>query len=218
MHIIIFYNYNEPMYHLIPVFLALFFHRLLSRSRTYLIDFSCLKPAKHLRLPVSGLLEHMNLIERFDKKSIAFMSSVVTYSGIGDETYLPPALHLIPVSPTHEDAMQESHMLLFPVLDELFAKIEVLPQEIDLLVVNCSGFCPSPSLSSIIVNQYNMRIDVKSYNISGMGCGAGVIGVDIAKRFLETRQAKSYALVVSTEITSIGWYATILSIPTWLYI
>ncbi|KAJ4774782.1 3-ketoacyl-CoA synthase [Rhynchospora pubera] len=134
------------------------------------------------------------------------MTKVITSSGIGEETYLPPALHLIPFSPTHEDTIQESHMLFFPTLDELFAKTKVLPQGIGLLVVNCSGFCPSPSLSSIVVNRYNMRPDVKSYNISGMGCGAGIIGIDISKHFLERRKAKSYALAVSIQILSTGWY------------
>ncbi|KAF3325035.1 3-ketoacyl-CoA synthase 4-like protein [Carex littledalei] len=200
-----FFNYH-PIYHLIPMSLALLFHRLLSPSQTYIIDFSCLKPPKSLRVPVSMFHEHLCLMKCFDKESVSFMTKVVTSSGMGNETCFPPSLHLIPPSSKHEDAIQESHMLFFPTLDELFAKTKVLPREIDLVVVNCSGFCASPSLSSIIVNHYDMRSDVKSYNISGMGCGAGVIGVDIAKGFLEKRRARSYALVISTEILSTGWY------------
>ncbi|KAJ1693180.1 hypothetical protein LUZ63_009878 [Rhynchospora breviuscula] len=206
MQIFIFFSNCHPLYHLIPTFLTLFCHHFLSPSATHLVDFSCLRPAKHLRVPIATLLEHFNLIKRSDKEGIAFMIKVITSSGIGEETYLPLALRLIPISPTHKDAIQESHMQLLPTLDELFAKTKVLPQEIDLLVVNCSGFCTSPSLSSIVVNHYNMRSDVKSYNISGMGCGAGIIGIDIAKRFLERRKAKSYALVVSIQILSTGWY------------
>ncbi|KAJ4777073.1 3-ketoacyl-CoA synthase [Rhynchospora pubera] len=207
MHILIFFSNYHPMYHLIPTFITLLFHRLIfSTPQIRIIDFSCLKPDKHLRVPIASLLEHFNLVKRFDKESIAFMTKVITSSGIGEETHLPPALRLIPVSPTHEDTIQESHMLFFPTLDELFAKTKVSPQEIDLLVVNCSGFCPSPSLSSIVVNRYNMRSDVKNYNISGMGCSAGVLGIDIANRFLMRRRERAYALVVSTEIVSVGWY------------
>ncbi|XP_024980631.1 3-ketoacyl-CoA synthase 9-like [Cynara cardunculus var. scolymus] len=43
-------------------------------------------------------------------------------------------------------------------------------QKPNFIIVNCSGFCPSPSVSSIIVNKYATREDVKSFNISGMGC------------------------------------------------
>lgn len=197
----------HPINYLIPISLALlWFHRFLSPSKTYILDFSCMKPPKNLRVPIAMFHEHLCLTKCFDKESISFMNKILTSSGIGNESCFPPSLHLIPPSCRHEDAIQESHMLFFPTLDELFAKTKVLPREVDLVVVNCSGFCPSPSLSSIIVNHYDMRSDVKSYNISGMGCGAGVIGIDVAKRFLEKCKAKSYALVVSTEIVSIGWY------------
>jgi 3-ketoacyl-CoA synthase len=202
------FNYH-PINYVIPISLALWFHRFLSPSKTYILDFSCLKPPKSLRVPVSMFHEHLCLTKCFDKGSISFMTKILTSSGMGNESCLPPSLHFIPPSSTHEDAIRESHMLLFPTLDELFSKTKILPREIDLVVVNCSGFCPSPSLCSIIVNNYDMRSDVKSYNISGMGCGAGVIGIEVAKRFLEKCRAKSYALVISTQIVSTGWYVPV---------
>nr|CAD1821577.1 unnamed protein product [Ananas comosus var. bracteatus] len=124
----------------------------------------------------------------------------------GQRDLLPPSLHYIPPSATHLDAMREVHMLLFPTLDDLFAKTRVRPLDVDALVINCSGFCPSPSLSAIVVNRYGMRHDVRSFNLSGMGCSAGVVGVDVARTLLSNINRRSYAIVMSTEIVSTGWY------------
>jgi predicted naringenin-chalcone synthase len=59
--------------------------------------------------------------------------------------------------------------------------------DIDILVVNCSLFCPTPSLSAMIVNHFGMRQDVLSYNLGGMGCSAGVIAIGLAEKMLQVR-------------------------------
>lgn len=40
-------------------------------------------------------------------------------------------------------------------------------KDIDILVVNCSLFNPTPSLSAMIVNHFKMRSDVITYNLAG---------------------------------------------------
>ena len=40
-------------------------------------------------------------------------------------------------------------------------------KDIDILVVNCSLFNPTPSLSAMIVNHFHMRSDILSYNLAG---------------------------------------------------
>ncbi|KAL0294776.1 UNVERIFIED_CONTAM: 3-ketoacyl-CoA synthase 5 [Sesamum radiatum] len=62
-----------------------------------------------------------------------------------------------------------------------------------------------PSLSSIIVNKYSMREDIKSFTISGMGCSASALAIDMAQNILKTHR-NSNALILSTEILSTGWY------------
>ncbi|WVZ82674.1 hypothetical protein U9M48_029913 [Paspalum notatum var. saurae] len=171
-----------------------------------LVDFSCLKPRRRLRVPVATLLEHLRLIGCFDGGSVEFMTKVVEASGMGNETYFPPSLRCIPPTATHADAVQEAHMLFFPTLDDLFARTGVAPAAVGALVVNCSGFCPAPSLAAIIAHRYRMRADVKTLNLSGMGCSAGVVGVDVARGLLLTHPATLYAVVVSAEIVSVGWY------------
>ena len=126
------------------------------------------------------------------------MTKAIRSSGMGNETYLPPAS-------THAHAIREAHMLFFPALDDLFGKSSVPPSAVGALVVNCSGFCPAPSLAAIIANRYRMRADVKIFNLSGMGCSAGSISVDVAAGLLRAH-AMSYAVVVSAEILTVGWY------------
>ena len=57
--------------------------------------------------------------------------------------------------------------------------------QVDILVVNCSLFNPTPSLSAMIINHFKMRSNIVSYNLAGMGCSAGVIAVNLAKELLQ---------------------------------
>ncbi len=59
--------------------------------------------------------------------------------------------------------------------------------QVDILIVNCSLFNPTPSLSAMIVNHFKMKSNVVSYNLSGMGCSAGVIAISLAKELLQVR-------------------------------
>ena len=94
---------------------------------------------------------------------------------------------------------------MFSVLDELFAATNTDPQDVDILVVNCSLFNPTPSLSAMIINKYKMREDIQSYNLSGMGCSASVIAVHLAKDLLQV-YPNSNAVIVSTENITQNWY------------
>uniref|UniRef100_A0ACD5XY02 Uncharacterized protein n=1 Tax=Avena sativa TaxID=4498 RepID=A0ACD5XY02_AVESA len=195
--------------YLLPVCaMLLLLRRSALRADINLVDFAFLRPPRRLRVTTPGLLEHFRLIGCFDDASVEFMSRVVEASGMCDETYFPAPLHRIPPSATHADAVQEAGALFFPTLDDLFAKTGVLPSDVGALVVNCSGFCPAPSLASVIVNRYGMRGDVKAFSLSGMGCAAGVVGVDVARGVLRAHEgAVRYAVVVSAEIVTVGWYA-----------
>lgn len=97
---------------------------------------------------------------------------------------------------------------MFGALDNLFASTGVKPKDIGILVVNCSLFNPTPSLSAMIINKYKLRGNIKSYNLGGMGCSAGVISVDLARELLQVHRA-TYAVVVSTENITLNWYVAI---------
>ncbi len=55
-------------------------------------------------------------------------------------------------------------------------------------MVNCSLFCPTPSLSAMLVNRFGMRSSILSYNLGGMGCSAGIIAIGLAEKLLQVRQ------------------------------
>ncbi|CAL5073233.1 unnamed protein product [Urochloa decumbens] len=199
--------------HLVPASAMLL---LLWRSTTtrraaaagiHLVDFACLSPPRRLRIPTAALLEHLRLIGCFDAGSVEFMSKVIEASGMGEETYFPASLHLIPPSSTHADALAEARAMLVPTLDALFARSGVPPSAVGAVVVSCSGFCPAPSLASVVASHYRMRDGVRAFSLSGMGCAAGVAAVDVARGVLAARAgAVEYAVVVTAEIVTVGWY------------
>ncbi|XP_022737292.1 3-ketoacyl-CoA synthase 9-like [Durio zibethinus] len=200
----------EPIFHILLLFCFLLFSVLgplaFKSPSVYLVDFSCFKPPSFCKVSFSHFIEHASLIESFDSESVEFMAKILASSGLSEETYLPPGLHCIPPKTHQREYIKEAEMVLFPLMDDLLSKAKLTPCDIDILIINCSGFCPSPSLSSIIVGKYSMRSDVKSYNLSGMGCSAGAIGIDLAQNLLTTNK-NSYAIVLSTEILSAGWYS-----------
>lgn len=63
--------------------------------------------------------------------------------------------------------------------------LTTLPLQVDILIVNCSLFNPTPSLSAMIVNHFKFKSNVITYNLSGMGCSAGVIAVSLARELLQ---------------------------------
>ena len=54
--------------------------------------------------------------------------------------------------------------------------------------------------------RYRLRSDVRTFNLGGMGCSAGVIAVDLAKDLLRVLRRETLALVVSTENITQNWY------------
>ncbi|QHO30791.1 3-ketoacyl-CoA synthase [Arachis hypogaea] len=57
----------------------------------------------------------------------------------------------------------------------------------------------------MIVNKYKLRGNIRSFNLDGMGCSAGVIAIDLAKDMLQVHR-NTYAVVVSTENITQNWY------------
>ncbi|THU57273.1 hypothetical protein C4D60_Mb03t01780 [Musa balbisiana] len=195
----------------------------------YLVDFACYRPSDDLKvrsrcLPwtaVCGLeltwrcvcqVSNEEFVElarksgKFDEESLAFQSRILKNSGIGDESYVPRSIFSPGNCATMKEGRAEASMAMFGALDELFEKCRVRPKDVGVLVVNCSLFNPTPSLSAMIVNHYKMRGNILSYNLGGMGCSAGVVALDLARDMLQANPS-SYAVVVSTEAVSFTWYA-----------
>lgn len=114
-----------------------------------------------------------------------FQKKILERSGLGQKTSLPPALLRVPQNPCIAEAKKEAEEVMFGAIDELLEKTGVSAKDIGILIVNCSLFNPTPSLSAMIVNHYKLRENIKSYNLSGMGCSAGLISIDLAKQLLQ---------------------------------
>lgn len=63
------------------------------------------------------------------------------------------------------------------------------PKDVDIIVTTCSIFCPTPSLTSMVVNHFKMRTDVQSYHLGGMGCSNGVVAVNLIKDLLRVSRS-----------------------------
>ncbi|GAB4844652.1 inositol polyphosphate kinase kcs1 [Ancistrocladus abbreviatus] len=171
----------------------------------YLVDFACYKPEDERKLSVDSFLNMTEECGGFEQETVQFQKKISRRCGLGDETYFPPGITSKPPDLTVTQARREAESVIFSTLDALFKKTGVQPGEIDILVVNCSLFNPTPSLSSMIVNHYKLKPSIKSYNLGGMGCSAGLISIDLAKHMLRANP-NSYALVFSTENITLNWY------------
>jgi 3-ketoacyl-CoA synthase len=100
---------------------------------------------------------------------------------------------------------EEAETVIYSTMEALLKKTGTHPKAIDFLVINCSLFNPTPSLCCMVERKFGLRMDVRSFNLSGMGCSAGLIAVDLAKSLLQSRP-NSTAVVVSTEIIATALY------------
>ncbi|CAI8619682.1 unnamed protein product [Vicia faba] len=180
---------------------------VMTRPRpVYLVDFSCYKPEESRKCTKTVFMDHSRASGFFTDENLDFQRKILQRSGLGETTYLPEAVLSIPPNPSMKEARKEAEAVMFGAIDELIAKTSVKPKDIGILIVNCSLFCPTPSLSAMIINHYKLRGNIKSYNLGGMGCSAGIVSIDLAQELLQLHP-NSYALVVSMENITLNWYA-----------
>ncbi|KAL6005718.1 inositol polyphosphate kinase kcs1 [Asimina triloba] len=187
------------------VLLLLTVYRFKRPRPVYLVDFACYRPSDERKMTVEGFLEMTESNGGFDEGTIEFQKRIARRSGLGDETYFPRGITSRPPNLCMKEARAEAESVMFGALDELFRKTGARPRDVGILIVNCSLFNPTPSLSSMIINHYKMRTDIKSFNLGGMGCSAGLISIELAKNLLQANP-NSYAIVVSTENITLNWY------------
>mmetsp|Transcript_15541 Transcript_15541/g.16293 ORF Transcript_15541/g.16293 Transcript_15541/m.16293 type:complete len:516 (+) Transcript_15541:28-1575(+) len=168
----------------------------------YLLDFACFEPPDSWKISPEQIIECMRVQNAYTEESLEFMKRLLATSGVGPKTAWPPSMTRCleghPHDDTAEAAREESKVVIFDCVRRVLAKTKLAPKDIDILVINCSLFSPTPSLCAMVINEFNMRSDILSYNLSGMGCSAGVISVDLAKNLFNGRR-NSLALIVSTE-------------------
>lgn len=185
--------------------IIIFLYYSLRDNSVYLVDFTCYQPADSLRLPSSFALEHLEISDAFDRASIDFLKKVQERSGIGDESCVPVNMHELPPDVSFKRSQEETEEVMFTIVKDLLAKQNINPKSIDILVTNCTLFCPTPSLSAMIVNKFGFRSNIKSISLSGMGCSAGILSISLVKDLLKVHK-NSLALVLSMEALSLNGY------------
>merc|ERR1712196_305441 len=182
--------------------IAIYF--IYSQTPVYLLDFAV------FQCPEEWQVSHKQILDitkrsgqklnpdkpEFTEETLDFLERLQSRSATSQKTHWPPGLTKL--DPSMANARLESETVLFGCVGDALEKTGLKPKDIDILIVNCSLFVPTPSLCAMISNKFKMRHDLESYNLGGMGCSAGVISIHLAKQLLQAKP-NSRALVVSTE-------------------
>ncbi|KAL3812904.1 hypothetical protein ACJIZ3_014172 [Penstemon smallii] len=155
---------------------------------------------------MSLFVEHIELEQQFDQKSTEFQIKILERSGFSEETCVSPSLTHLPIKKSYKTSINEAETVIFSVVKELLNKNNIPSKAIDILITNSSLFSPTPSLNAMVINKFKMRSNVMSFNLSGMGCSAGIVSVSLARDLLRVHR-NSLALIVSTEMLNMNWYA-----------
>ncbi|GAV80678.1 FAE1_CUT1_RppA domain-containing protein/ACP_syn_III_C domain-containing protein [Cephalotus follicularis] len=173
----------------------------------YILDYECYKPTDDRQLDTEFSGEIIKRNRNLGLYEFQFLLKAIVSSGIGEQTYAPRIIfEAREENPTLQDGILEMEEFFFDSIEKLLARSGISPKEIDVLVVNVSMLAVVPSLCARIINHYKMREDVKVFNLTGMGCSASVISVDIVRSIFKSYK-NMYALVVTSESLSPNWYS-----------
>nr|XP_043634833.1 3-ketoacyl-CoA synthase 19-like [Erigeron canadensis] len=175
------------------------------KQKCYMIDYECYKGEKETQLNSELCAKIALQNKNIDIEDFRFLLKIMVNSGQGEETYGPKTVVLDKEEPKLVDSISELDTIFFNTLDSIFARSKISPSNVDILVVNVGLLSVAPSLTSRIINHYKMREDVKAFNLTGMGCSASVIAINLVQQLFKTHQ-KKLAIVVSTEAMGAHWY------------
>ncbi|CAL8467330.1 g6867 [Coccomyxa elongata] len=185
-----------------------------ARKPTYLLDFYCLRPPNRIRLFSLWLeLSRAQFMDGCRRPNhacndvlIEFSEKVLEISGLGDRTFVPDKVKRAAegedLGKSFAEAVDETETALIVSIRKVLHRTGLKPCQIDALIVNCSAFAPVPSLSARMVHHFKFRSDIRTVNLSGMGCAASIIAIDWARDMLAVNPNKR-VLIASTE--NISW-------------
>ena len=219
---------SQELFWALPAFAAMAVAFMLRRGNSvYLLDFALYDPPDSWKQSKENILELIRRsgggvqsgeaagaaaaaasgTPPFTESDVTFMGKVLANSGTGDATAWPPGIVKLLDADAKPGALADESMqacrneaetVVCGALESLFERTGVKPKEVDFLVINCSLFSPTPSLCAMACNKFRMRSNVRTYNLSGMGCSASLLAVDLASELLQNNP-NSIAVVVSTE-------------------
>ncbi|KAL6341280.1 hypothetical protein AAG906_032398 [Vitis piasezkii] len=172
----------------------------------YILDYQCYKPTDDRKLSTEFCGDMIRRNKSLGLQEYKFLLKAIVNSGIGEETYGPR--NVFSGNETHPsvlDGISEMDEFFNDSIEKLLDRVGVSPSEIDALVVNVSMITTAPSLACRIINRYKMRENIKAFNLTGMGCSASLISINIVQNLFKSYK-NMYALVVTSESLSPNWY------------
>lgn len=182
------------------------------QTPVYLLSFATFQAPDSWKCSHKEICDIMRRQKCFNDVSLEFMERILERSGTGQATAWPPGITQcldgpdVAADSSMAASRKEAETVIFDIVEKALKKANVHPREIDVLVINCSLFSPTPSLCAMVLSHFGMRSDVATYNLSGMGCSAGLISIDLAQQLLGCGGRAKKALVVSTEILTPNFY------------
>jgi FAE1/Type III polyketide synthase-like protein len=182
------------------------------QNPVYLLSFATFQAPDSWKCSHKDIVDIMRRQKCFTEDSIGFMERILENSGTGQTTAWPPGIvqclkdETVAADRSMVASRKEAETVIFDIVDKALKTANVHPREIDVLIINCSLFSPTPSLCAMVLSHFGMRSDVATYNLSGMGCSASLISVDLAQKLLGQHSRAQKALVVSTEILTPNFY------------
>ncbi|KAG2572006.1 hypothetical protein PVAP13_7KG087965 [Panicum virgatum] len=175
----------------------------------YLVDYGCFLGEPQHRITFAMALEHAHHMTAslIDSESADFMVRLYERSEIGEETSVPDSFRYMPPERGIAASREEAELVIFSAVDKALARTALNPDDIDALVVACSFTTLTPAFADAVVNRYRLRADVRSVNLSGMGCSGALICVGLARSLLQVAPPGARVLIVATEILSSMFYA-----------
>ncbi|KAK7262402.1 hypothetical protein RJT34_29975 [Clitoria ternatea] len=191
------------------LYICILIWKLLDNKRDqecYILDYQCYKPTRDRMLGTEFCGKIIKRTQNLGPNEYRFLLKAIVSSGIGEQTYAPRNFfEEREANPTINDGLIEVDEFFNDSIAKLLERSAISPSEIDILVVNISMLAAVPSLSSRIINRYKLRHDIKVYNLTGMGCSASLISLDIVKSIFKAERNK-FALLVTSESLSPNWY------------
>ncbi|RVW54760.1 3-ketoacyl-CoA synthase 11 [Vitis vinifera] len=125
-----------------------------SSPKIFLVDFACYKPPNSLACSKEMVIERLRLHGNFSDESLEFMKKLMKASGLGEATYLSEGLLKEPLDTSTKAARKRRRWWCSELWMSYWARLG-----------------------------YKLSENVLSYNLSGMGCSAGLLSIGLAKTF-----------------------------------
>ena len=164
------------------------YYMLSAQPPVYIMDFAVYEAPPSWRVTRAQLVEIMRRTGVYSQDSLEFMAKLLAKSGTGDATHWPPGtLRLLteidPATGQHwtsadrsiEAARGVAETVLCSVFAEALARSGKKARDVDFLIVNCSLFCPTPSLCAIVAQKFGLKVRPKGGGGGGARAGGPTI-------------------------------------------